>query len=729
VTIGRILMNDQDRGAGFVLFPGVVVTANNVVRGGDAATLTFARLDGSKFQVVELEGDENLNVAVLRLAEAVPSQLRVGRATQGAAWGVEAQPRGNDPALTGTIDITDKWVVNSKGHTVEMMQLRVEQELLNYEGYAGAPVILQSSRQPVVGVLAEQLNERQASRPGQPQSATNVLYAIPIQKVLNRFALAERDIPRPRQRDQQDTSKPERDQIEWLSDSPARRDLLGRKALAHALAVRLQRLHKEEPEASFLVHIDGPWGAGKSTLLNFLRDELEREWLVVGFDAWRQSNIGPAWWALLTALRHDLSRSLRWSGRLRLGLAEGWHRIRRAGAPYLLAVFVLLVGATGLFLLLRPHQLSSKALGDIVKTLTAIITATGILWAGALVASRFLLWNSAGGARLFEQSNTNPMQEVADHFAWLVKRVKKPIAFFIDDLDRCNERYVVELLDAVQTLLRDAPKRVLREDMTGFETYFIVAADGAWIRNSYEASYGTFANSIAEPGRPLGYLFLDKLFQLTVSVPSLSRHAQDAYLQALLRTTSDIDKQAIEIEADVIRQRVKASVNEAEVVEALQQASPAVRHMVADTAVDRLTAPLVQATTEHALQRFATLLDPNPRSMKRFLNAYSMTRNVRTLEGNPVPIEALALWTILHIRWPSLADYLRRHSEGIDWVGNSDQYVDLIPESLYPLFDMPELTRLVAFAVDNPLTPEQIRACCGSADALDLPAESGHEQE
>jgi len=273
-------------------------------------------------------------------------------------------------------------------------------------------------------------------------------------------------------------------------------------------------------------------------------------------------------------------------------------------------VSLLLVAAAGVFLLLRPRQLDSKTAGDLAKTATAVLAAVATLWAGALVAGRFLLWESARGAKLFEQSNTNPMQEVADHFAWLLRRVGRPVVFLIDDLDRCAEGYVVELLDAVQTLLRDAPRRVLREDTRGFETYFVIAADGAWIRTSYEVTYQTFASAVAEPGRPLGYLFLDKLFQLTVPVPALSAQAQAAYLKALLHTIAATTEPAVQAEVQVVRKNVQESTSEGQVVEALRQASPSVRHLVAEAAVDRLSAPEVEATTEHALQRFAPLADP-----------------------------------------------------------------------------------------------------------------------
>jgi KAP family P-loop domain len=53
----------------------------------------------------------------------------------------------------------------------------------------------------------------------------------------------------------------------------------------------------------------------------------------------------------------------------------------------------------------------------------------------------------------------NPMQDVARHFGWLIAKVKRPVVFFIDDLDRCPDSYVVELLEAVQTLIRDPAER------------------------------------------------------------------------------------------------------------------------------------------------------------------------------------------------------------------------------------------------------------------------------
>lgn len=91
MTIGRVLADDQDRGAGFTTVPGVVVIANHLLSDRDTAALTFAQADGSKVQVVKLEGDESLDAAVLQLADALLSDLRVSRPVQGAAWRIETR--------------------------------------------------------------------------------------------------------------------------------------------------------------------------------------------------------------------------------------------------------------------------------------------------------------------------------------------------------------------------------------------------------------------------------------------------------------------------------------------------------------------------------------------------------------------------------------------------------------------------------------------------------------
>lgn len=470
-------------------------------------------------------------------------------------------------------------------------------------------------------------------------------------------------------------------------DAAAHEDALEQEPLARLLAARLRRFQVENADASFLVHVDGPWGSGKSTLLSLLRQHLttagpgDSMWLVVDFNAWRESKVGIAWWALLAALRRALADDRKkWLGRAWLRVSEAGARARWAGAPFILAFLVLLVLAAVFFGVLRPSRLTLASSEGIAQGITTLVAALGTLWAGSRLAGRFFLWDSARGARAYEQSSANPMDDVARHFEWLIKKAGKPVVFFIDDLDRCSNDYVVALLDAVETLIRDAGSD--RSPASGTAPCFVVAADGTWIRRSYEIAYSQFTESMAQAGQELGYLFLDKLFQLRVPMPGVGAGKRGQFVQQLLRPSGP---------------------------EATAEAG-------------RLSSASATTATEHWLQQFAVLFPPNPRAIKRFINNFSILREVRTLEGNPIAMETLALWTIIETRWPALAGYLRTHPEAISLVSrpsdnSQQQRLADVPDHLRPLFTDPDLRRLVYFHLGGPLTPALITQCCGLTPA------------
>jgi hypothetical protein len=130
--------------------------------------------------------------------------------------------------------------------------------------------------------------------------------------------------------------------------------------------------------------------------------------------------------------------------------------------------------------------------------------------------------------------------------------------------------------------------------------------------------------------------------------------------------------------------------------------------------VARQTEPEFAEATEHRLTGFAPLLPDNPRAVKRFLNAFAMTRSVRTVEGQAIPTAALALWTILQTRWPLLADALAEHPEWIVPVSaDAAGPVLPIPAAIQTLLADPGVQTVVTFPDGGPLTPDLVRACSG----------------
>ncbi|MEA5366313.1 FxSxx-COOH system tetratricopeptide repeat protein [Amycolatopsis sp., V23-08] len=495
--------------------------------------------------------------------------------------------------------------------------------------------------------------------------------------------------------------------VDWSTDAPAEIDLLKRDALAEVLTGRLRETRRRDPRTSFLVHLDGAWGSGKSTLLHLLGRRLSTAgFLVVWFDAWQHSRLSPPWWALLTTLRQDIARDRSWWARRWLYVRETLERARRSGAPYLLALIVLAVLAGGIGLLVKWALGNAQPVGDLLKTVGPVVTALGVLWAGARVAGRVLLWDSARGARLFEQSDTNPMMRVAEHFDWLLRRSRKPVVFFIDDLDRCQDEYVVELLEAVQTLVRDAPRiRPGVEDLPS-AAFFVVAADGSWLRRAYTSQYGD--------ADLLGYQFLEKLFQLTVPMPSLSAATQRHFLGGLLGLKTDASSADSRRIAEA-RSRVEAATGDEDLIlESLLDTPPELRDTVVTDAARAFDAAETRAHTEHTLRKFAPMLSPNPRSTKLFLNTYTIMRAVRTLEGITVDGDTLALWTIIRIRWPSIAHFLERNPDAVKGILEPLWCSDLFPAELQETARSEELRSVVGHPEGGPLTAVAIRHCCGS---------------
>ncbi|GLY38372.1 hypothetical protein Amsp01_043960 [Amycolatopsis sp. NBRC 101858] len=505
----------------------------------------------------------------------------------------------------------------------------------------------------------------------------------------------------------------EKSDVEWTTDTPTEIDLLKRDALAEVLATRITETRLRHPDTSLIVHVDGEWGAGKSTLLGLLGRRLTGAGLLVTpFDAWQQSRLSPPWWALLTAVRNAIVQDRGWWARRWLNLKELAARARRSGAPFVLSAILLVLCAGGIGLLVRAVVGTPQPGSEWLKVVLAAIAAVGVLWPGVRVAGRVLLWDSAGGARLFEQTGANPMGRVAEHFDWLLRQTGKPVVLLVDDLDRCKHDYVVEVLEAVQTLLRDAHGPA----GTSRAAYVVVSADGYWLRQSFTTAYAEFDSDGRQAAGPLGYQFMDKLFQLTVPMPALGHTARQRLLGHLLDVSDgeeDLRKTAAAVEA---MDRIQAAAgDEGRILAALNAVTePEVRDAVAVDAVRAVAAPETQANTEHMLRKFAPLIGGNPREIKLFLNTYSILRAVRTLEGNTPETGLLALWAALRVRWPAVADHLQRKPGAVLGIREPQWSAEVFPEHLLDVVRSAELRAVVSDPVHGPLTEDAVRRCCGT---------------
>lgn len=467
----------------------------------------------------------------------------------------------------------------------------------------------------------------------------------------------------------------EPDSVPTLTDQPAGVDWLSRKAFCDSLALRLRSNRHDETtnrtNGPFMLHLYGAWGSGKSTIFNLLTATLERgdpsdPWVVVNFNAWQHERLGTPWWWLIEAVyrqgRHKIApwrRAWVWSSE---ALWHWWHLY---GGPYHAVLGLALMAVAfglewkGAWLLGQVRAVvgsgeavdSFKRVGEVLKAVSAAGGLVTFVW--PLLRPLFAAAPSAPSVLL--TSRHDPQRLLIDRFNMMIARYGRPVAVLIDDLDRCRGDYVVALLEGIQTLLKTSP------------VTYVVAADRRWLKASFEKAYEGYVTSVGEPGRPLGYLFLEKLFEVSVALPRLTPEIQAAYWARLLRTHEAITGPDL----GSLRQHARADLerlgSEEEILAMVERprADVVYDRVLREEAVQRLAAPSLEQRTRHFLHQFAPLVEPNPRAMKRLVNAYGIVRSVALLAGADIDRVQLARWIILNLRWPALGDFLESCPEAI----------------------------------------------------------------
>ncbi|MFF0943332.1 P-loop NTPase fold protein [Kocuria sp. CPCC 205300] len=549
----------------------------------------------------------------------------------------------------------------------------------------------------------------------------------------------------------------------WSTDSLASEDLLGRMSIAKALAHQLVDLNGpvHSPDHrnssgdlgrtdSFVVHIDGPWGSGKSSLLQFLESLLIEEFLVVHVNAWREQQLGSQWWPLHRALREAIEdreargaapgedsrghrepaggedefratpRSL---GRGGLRAAHPWSP-RRVRAKLISRLDVICVRPTAFVLaVLGPSVLVLSSLAVLVLSAgefewwqQVLATMLPVL-ATATVAYHFFMPDSPRSTEAFIEKSANPMSEVRLLFKRTLSRSKLPVVFFIDDLDRCEPEYVIEFLEVVQNLVKDAPvEKGASSGAARPGPYAFVAADGEWIRSSYENHFRAISTTEV-PGKPLGYLFLEKVFQLQIRLASISEDAKTAFYESLLGAESRSSAPPEQVvQAQELMEDFAWASTGSQVVETMRgrmPEDPKLRVQVRSAATQRAVELGESYATLHELSPFGRFLEPNPRSVRLFVNLYAMLLACRIAEGTPVGVFPLALWAVVEVRWPVLADYLRSHPADVE----PGKFSKDGPPHLKDLIDSPDVVAVIRDSGFGALTQTHVRQCTGNVSS------------
>jgi len=483
------------------------------------------------------------------------------------------------------------------------------------------------------------------------------------------------------------------------ADSPLYEDFLGRNGFARALCIwldnnwqeRTKQESKEKDGKSFILQLGGPWGSGKTTLLNLMDNgfkckkpeiakelnnpilDIKGDWVTVWFNAWQNQHVSPAWLPLINKIfKESTSKLIKQYRKIFKGIRIIlWEKIWRFsyGKTWPLIAFIISLSAL-VFIIFQAisNDFGTENIEKYAKVLASIFSVVGSVWAGALIFGKSLVSGSADSANLFLQRAIDPLDKIKNHFKKLIDKFDKskiPIIVFIDDMDRCKPDYVVELFESLQTIF------------THRNLFFVIAADRRWLYTSFETVFDDFTDKIVESGKRLGYLFLEKAIQTSVTIPRMSDDFMRSYLDYLHNYMPDKNKEIIATAREKARSSLSKIKDDSSLIKQMSRFKddPVMFQAFREFAIEKSATKDITVASEYFLRKFSPLFEPNPRAMKRYVNAYNIYKTLAyTVDYELIKTEddkkCFALWTILSLRWPKLAEILELEPEMADKLKN-----------------------------------------------------------
>lgn len=469
------------------------------------------------------------------------------------------------------------------------------------------------------------------------------------------------------------------------SDQPTDRDRIGVAPLVEGLRALLD---DERTGLGLSIGITAPWGAGKSSVMRQLqsaltqsRSDRKREWIPIRFDAWKYERSERLWAALSKAIYEEGLKTMP-RRRERFAFKFRLERQRRGWFEFLVVPIVLLIAILVAGVLLITHVSEILGILAIAATVLGFGGFAAAVW--GLVSDPFkrAIAGYVSDPAYEEQLGfTSEADDDIRHLTELLTEGKgKVLAIFVDDLDRCSPGHIVEAVEAINQIFNASERS---------NCVFILGMDRDLIAASIEVAYAETIPKLPPARRDyFGLHFLAKLVQLSVAVPAPDRDGIVRLLDALGdgRSLSLPPESPFYFPAQ--RRGPDGQVTHAEdpELERLMAEDPDLR--VGDPAAagpeSALSDPRGGSNSDfggetmvsesspefHAAERAAVAyLDPNPREVKRFDNAFRLQLLVAQktpgceLDFGEDDLIAIGSWVAMRLRWPDLADQIDRDLE------------------------------------------------------------------
>ncbi len=425
------------------------------------------------------------------------------------------------------------------------------------------------------------------------------------------------------------------------SDNEAEIDLLNVEHLVGAV-LRVVRDDRLDPVT---VGVYGDWGSGKSSVIQLLRQRIatEPDLLAVYFNGWRFEGYEDAKAALASTILEQIQEEA----------------AKPNGGKFARAKDAVVAAVSGLWDRVDKLRLSKQALtvganaglaaGALAIGATAAVPVTAAAIFGVVVKSLLHSGKEIDGEKLAELIKEREKAESKDQrdmhvsvrdfhkeFAKLVAQLGvKRLVVIVDDLDRCLPHNVIETLEAIRLFLA-APK-----------TAFVIAADEALIREAVGYRFAEPTPVLGAEGRPrasIGARYLEKLIQVPIRVPPLSRSDLHGYLNLLFAEERSANAASFA--------QLAGRVRSASSYDVISFHPGNAENLLGGPISDDLKADFVLA--EQIAPVLALTAEGNPRQTKRFLNALVLRLEMAHARGMTLDRQVAAKLLLLEYFLPEL---------------------------------------------------------------------------
>jgi hypothetical protein len=290
------------------------------------------------------------------------------------------------------------------------------------------------------------------------------------------------------------------------------------------------------------------------------------------------------------------------------------------------------------------------ALGELLKMLLPTGSILFLLW---LVTWRLLKVLQPVSARVLNYIELPSYREqmgyqhrVMDDLRFVYNRFRTPrpkVVIYIDDLDRCSEEKIMEILPAINLILGNS------------EFFVFLGMDTEMIHRAIRVHYRQ--NQADEP-LPVDFPenYLRKIVQLSFHLPEIPPEKRFMLVGTLFSASArhELEQQiAQEEKADERGANVGETTADGALPFDLTRLQKSMRQELKE----------VEDTAEElaAFGDYQEFLEDNPREIKRLVNVHRLVKIILQREGIAWPTERqrkLVKWLIFCARWPELLDDL-----------------------------------------------------------------------